>query len=89
MNDLSAHPLRLDAALDLLETSEGLSVPGVDRSVHLRVLSEAFMEVASPAEAIALEASVAATPAAVTPVVEVTDNHRCQLTIEIERERQD
>jgi hypothetical protein len=50
MNDLSAHPPRLDEALDLLETSEGLSAPGVDRSVHRTVLSEAFMEVASPAE---------------------------------------
>jgi hypothetical protein len=106
MNDLSAHPPRLDEALDLLETSEGLSAPGVDRSVHRTVLSEAFMEVASPAEALVTvaasrpegtvpEGSVvviqradfpavvapAVSPVAVTPVVEVTDNHRCQSTL--------
>jgi len=86
MNDHSTRPLRLAEALDLPKTSEGLSVLGADSSVHLTVLSEAFREVVSleeaialllsPEASIALEASVAAIhsvvfPVVVTPVAEV------------------
>jgi len=68
-DDLSPRHPGLAEPLDLPKTSEGLLVPGVGRLPHLKVPSEAFMEVVSQEEvtvsaaspvATALEASAAA-----------------------------
>jgi hypothetical protein len=71
MEDLLLRPRGLAEALDLLETSEGLSVPETDHSAPLTVLLKVSMGAVFPVAAIALAVS----PAAMAPEVSVEAIH--------------